>query len=473
MTPLCLAPGVLLLACGRLAQTYTRIYGATRRHTELVWQHNRLMKQILLTIQVAGLFLTIMLFPPVMKARSATVVVRPTNVIAPAEKEDTLSKDRTFDITTWNVEWFGWRDSTRGPVDKQRQNNGVQRVLDSIHSDLYALQEVVSIDTLKMITGMLHGNYHAIVAEDVKGDQKLAFVYNRDVVSAVSNALAVNGDSKSWVNGRYPYRFTFNATIDGKSLRLVVFNIHAKATDSSSALADHEKRVRDARTFYDYLDNFYSHSRVIVVGDFNDELLTATVDSTMPSPYSIFVGDTTSWSCATCPLAARGLYTYLRSPTPHFIDNVIVSDEVTSLLYDTYVERPQPYVTAFSTTVSDHAPVTTRLLFTDPLDVAEPCLLTSQGKVIQVRFSTNPITPQGSIEIEILENASVTVSIVDALGNVAKTVLNGSYSPGIHLTSMDALGLRSGFYVLQITSKGLTSNDIATQQTAIPFIVCP
>ncbi len=370
---------------------------------------------------------------------------------APIAK-DTVSKSRTLDVTTWNLEWFGEIDTSRGPSDKARQNASIRRVMDSIAADIYALQEVVSNDTLMMLASKLAGNYSSLFALDITSNQKLAYIYNRDVVTPVSSGLAVNGGSQAWASGRFPYRLTFDATVDGVTRRMVVFNIHGKATDSATAIEDYNRRKVDAETFYAYLRDFYSDSLVMVVGDFNDDIRKSVVDTTLPSPYKVFLDDVAAWACATCPLADRGLTTYLFGTGPRFIDNILVSNEVAPLLYRTFIENPQAYMSSYSSTVSDHLPVTTRLAIAGAVSVDGEARVTGS---VGIRVSSNPMSSSGTAEIILEAATNISVRLIDVTGSVVYTLLSGVYGPEVRLVSIPVGSVAAGYYMLQVLSRGV------------------
>ncbi|MFM8771024.1 MAG: DUF5689 domain-containing protein, partial [Candidatus Kapaibacterium sp.] len=217
---------------------------------------------------------------------------------------DTVSKNRTLDVTTWNLEWFGFADTTRGPKNKDLQRQRIRTVMDTIKADIYALQEVLTDAALAAISDSIKGGYKRFLATDVTSEQKLAYLYNPETVTPVSTGLAVNGGDRAWGNGRFPFRMTFSAK--NVPFNVVVFNIHAKATSDSTAADDYQRRKTDAETFHAYLNNFYKDSNVIVMGDFNDRLLATTTDSTLPSCYSVFLDDK-SWTATTAEMERQGL----------------------------------------------------------------------------------------------------------------------------------------------------------------------
>ena len=126
-------------------------------------------------------------------------------------EEDTVSRNRTLDITTWNLDWYGYADTTRGPADKDRQRRSIRQVMDSVGADIYALQEVISQEALDALSDSIQGSYMNIFASDVTSDQKMAYIYNSETITPITSGLAVNGGSEAWANGRFPFRMTFDA----------------------------------------------------------------------------------------------------------------------------------------------------------------------------------------------------------------------------------------------------------------------
>ena len=238
-----------------------------------------------------------------------------------------MKRSRTLDITTWNLEWFGSTDTTRGPVDKIRQRETIARVMDSTQADIYALQEIVSDEELQKLSDSIQGDYSRIFASDITSDQKLAYIYNTQTIKSVASALAVNGGAQAWANGRFPFRLTCLVDIDGKQMNLHVFNIHAKATDSATATADYNRRKVDAETFHAYLNDFYGDSNVVVLGDFNDRVIGSNVLTETTSCYAAFDNDASNWQIVTKPLEEQGLASYVGF-NRSFLDHVIISNEL-------------------------------------------------------------------------------------------------------------------------------------------------
>lgn len=367
---------------------------------------------------------------------------------------DTVSKNRTLDVTTWNLEWFGFADTTRGPKNKDLQRQRIRTVMDTIKADIYALQEVLSDEALATLSDSIRGGYKRFFASDVTSDQKLAYIYNPATVTPVSTGLAVNGGARAWGNGRFPFRMTFSWS-NLADFKVVVFNIHAKATSDSTAADDYDRRKTDAETFHEYLNNFYKDSNVIVVGDFNDRLLGTTVDSTLPSCYSVFLNDA-SWTAATADLERQGLSSYVGF-NRGFLDHVLFRARGLQLHRAT-LESPERYLTSYSSTVSDHRPVTLRMFPPEPTSVNE----NDQRQASMIRVSPNPMSTSGMAEITLEQGGHLTAEIIGVTGQRI-VVANETLPAQIRLLTLPVDQLASGAYSLVVTING--------SPTAMPIMV--
>jgi endonuclease/exonuclease/phosphatase family metal-dependent hydrolase/DNA/RNA endonuclease YhcR with UshA esterase domain len=359
---------------------------------------------------------------------------------------DTVNKNRTLDLTTWNLEWYGWADTTRGPKNKDLQRQRIRTVMDTIKADIYALQEVLTDEALAAVSDSIKGGYKRFLATDVTSEQKLAYIYNPETVTPVSTGLAVNGGARAWGNGRFPFRMTFAAK--NVPFNVVVFNIHAKATSDSTAADDYSRRKTDAETFHEYLNNFYKDSNVIVMGDFNDRLLATTVDSTLPSCYSVFLNDNT-WNPTTAEMERQGLSSYLGF-NRSFLDHILIRTPGLPF-YRSFIETPERYLTSFSSTVSDHRPVSLRLYYPGTTSVDDETSAPSM-----VRVSPNPMTSSGMAEVTIERGGHLTAELVSLTGErivVADEVLPAQ----IRLLTLPIERLASGVYTLVVSIDGVAS----------------
>jgi hypothetical protein len=173
---------------------------------------------------------------------------RSTNDLQITETEipgSNISKDLTLDVATWNIEWFG--HPTNGPSNNELQFNNVRKIIETLDFDLYALQEIADEPMFFRLVDSL-ANYNGFVA-NYSQTQRTAYLYKTATIDSVTSGYVAQ--TSTWAGGRFPFMFTFDATIDGETHRIQSLNFHAKAF---STLSDYNQRVNDSKALKAYTD---------------------------------------------------------------------------------------------------------------------------------------------------------------------------------------------------------------------------
>ncbi|MFO7799494.1 MAG: DUF5689 domain-containing protein [Rhodohalobacter sp.] len=349
-----------------------------------------------------------------------------------------IDKDLTLDVVTWNVEWFGAENN--GPTDNDLQMNNVIRVIEEIDADIYAFQEISNqvaffslADSLDQFRGFTSTFGQA---------QKTAFLFKTAVVDSLDSGLLFEGqDSFDWA-GRLPLYFEVNATVDGITRRILLYNVHAKAFGDQPS---YNRRLNAASSLKDYLDQNKSNDRVIFLGDFNDQLTSSTYDGAEQSPYSMYLEDD-AYNATTEILEEKGFASYLAGDFRSMIDHIIINEN----LFEYHIEGAQRvenpvYIENFVNTTSDHAPVWTRFQFT-----GEPVELPTEI-VVEPNYP-NPFNPTTVIPFSLPEPTPVTVEVFDVLGRKVATLVDQQIFPaGENEIEFFARDLSSGIYLYRIS----------------------
>lgn len=379
-----------------------------------------------------------------------------TDLGLPPLEKDTVARGNTLDVTTWNLEWLGTADTSRGPSDKDRQFRSIRQVMDSIRADMYGVQEVLTAEALSRVADSLAGSYSSVFAAEVPSDQKMGWIYNRDIVTPVSTGLAVCGAGDAWAGGRFPFRMTFDTKVGSETVRMVAFVIHAKAsTDTVNPKNDYDRRKNDGEVFYNYLTEFYKDSNLIIIGDFNDDMTTSVIDSTLVTPWTAFTEDKTNYSVLTLPLSERGLVSYVGFNRA-FLDHIIVSNEVVPLIHRTYIEAPQAYMSSYSSTVSDHLPVTVRIRTNGASTSVDEDV---EAVLPAMRIAPNPMTAGGIVELRVASATHLRVDIVDVMGRTVQTLTDEYAAASTRILPIDATGLAAGSYLLRVARDGAVTTS--------------
>lgn len=348
-----------------------------------------------------------------------------------------IGRDLTFDVVTWNIEWFGAENL--GPEDNDLQMNNVLSVIREIDADLYAFQEIASRVAFHALADSLEG-YRGFTSYYGQ-TQQTAYLFRTAVVDSVDSGLLSSGqDSFDWA-GRLPLFFEIDATVDGITRRIFLYNIHAKAFGDEPS---YTRRLNAAASLKSYLDGQRADDRVIFLGDFNDGLTSSTYEEVEESPYAVFVEDS-FYLGVTRGLEEVGFASYLPGGFNSMIDHIIINEHLIDYHIDgaQRVEYPQ-YIADFETTTSDHAPVWTRFQFTGRAEELSKKIVVSPNY-------PNPFNPVTTIPFTLPEPSVVTAEVFDILGRKVATIAeNRPYPEGEHEIRFNAAGISSGVYLYRM-----------------------
>ncbi len=354
---------------------------------------------------------------------------------------DEIPQSETFDIVTWNIEWFGSNQNGPNDVDQQVQN--VIEVIETIDADLYTFQEIANASRFVQVLNAL---------EDFEGfrsnysiSQNTAYVYKTDTIEPIASGLLETGQNVFDWASRLPLWFNFNVTIGDETREVHAYGVHAKAFSDSDS---YQRRVNASTQLKAYLDNNRLGENIIFFGDFNDKLLGSTRTG-FPSPYENFVLDQ-NYSAISATLEADGATSFRFSS---MIDHIVVSGQLAIDHIDgaQRIENTNAYITNFESTTSDHYPVVTRFSFTDPVSIDEPEMDIPQRVTLSQNYP-NPFNPTTNISFELPESQRVSLTVYDVTGRQVATLINNeSRSSGTHNVSFDAARLATGVYLYRLT----------------------
>jgi len=352
---------------------------------------------------------------------------------------DDVSKDLTLDVVTWNIEWFG--DAANGPTDDNVQYENVKTLITTMDADIYAFQEISNSSLFNALDEELTG-YDGVIAS-YSQSQKTAYLYKNTTIEMVNSGLITDGMVQSdWANGRFPFLLHFNAAINNEVQEIFAYNIHAKAFAEPS---DYSQRINASTQLKNYLDTFRAEDNVLLLGDFNDEILQSTVEGE-ESPYKNF-DDDVEYTIITKNLEEKGVTSYSRFS---MIDHIVFTSELSDE-YFTGTERIENpfYIGSFLSETSDHFPVWVRFQFGMQVsNEQEP-----NDGVTEIQLDQNypnPFNPSTTISYKLTENSNVVLSVYDLMGRKVATLVNGKQTAGEKSISFDASKLASGVYIYRL-----------------------
>jgi endonuclease/exonuclease/phosphatase family metal-dependent hydrolase len=389
--------------------------------------------------------------------RFATLAVLWAAAAAPAFAQTVPARgtDGTFDVATWNREFFGV-PGQYGPPNDAVQLQNVVAVMQQSGIDLWALQEVVDTSAdgeWNALRQELGSGFGAFLGPEVSStptfDQRLAFVYDRSVVQPIRSRAILESDRFDF-GGRAPIEMQARVTIDGVARTIYVITFHAKAGTGAGDYAD---RVAGAEALKGYIDDRVARGEeVVLLGDFNDLLVGSTRGSSFDSPYDVFVEDA-GYVAATLPLQQSGANTYCRSATCNTgdtRDHLLFTAGLSGLFveadrYDELLTAVPSYVSS----TSDHLPALARFTFTSTAADDGP----EAGRVALLDPAPSPFRGRTRLRFRLGTATDVRLEVFDALGRRVAS-LAGRFGEGDHAVPLDGGALQPGLYVVRLAAGG-------------------
>jgi endonuclease/exonuclease/phosphatase family metal-dependent hydrolase len=316
----------------------------------------------------------------------------------------------TLDIGSWNIEFFG--STSNGPTDETLQRNNARDVIAGADLDIWGLAEIVGTTDFNTLKSLLPG-YAGFLANDplvtsgssfyTATEQKVGILFKSSVATLQSARLILTQNDQDFA-GRPPLEVKLRVTVNGVTEDVVVIVLHAKAFND---LASFQRRQAASNALKSFLDTTYPTQKVIVVGDFNDDVDTS-ITSGQASPYQNFVSDSADYTFLTRPLSLAG-----QSSTvgfPDMIDHHLATNDLSSGFVSNSAEvyRVDAFIPSYGTTTSDHFPVLSRYsLGGSPPPPPPP----SGSVIINEILANEPGSDTNAEFVEIVNNSSASVSL--------------------------------------------------------------
>ena len=271
--------------------------------------------------------------------------------------------DTTFDIISWNIEWFPKNNNTASQV---------QEILTRLEADVYALQEIEDTTLLKQVVSNIPG-YECYFKSSYYGG--LAYVYN-------ANTIQINSKYEIFTSQPYWNAFPRSPQVldcNFMGNNYIIINNHFKCCGdgmlNTNNTNDEENRRLQAVTYIkQYIDNTLLGKRVILLGDLNDEI----IDNTANNVFQDFINDNTNY-LFTDMLIAQGNSIDWSYPTwPSHLDHILITNELFADFqnFNSFVSviRIDDYMGSWSNyenNISDHRPIGLKLDFGTLTNISE------------------------------------------------------------------------------------------------------
>jgi len=263
--------------------------------------------------------------------------------------------DTTFDIISWNIEWFPKNNTTASKV---------QEILTRLEADVYALQEIEDTTLLKQVVSNIPG-YECHFKSSYYGG--LAYVYN-------TNTIQINSKYEIFTSQSYWNAFPRSPQIldcNFMGSNYIIINNHFKCCGDGilnvNNTNDEENRRLQAVTYLkQYIDNTFSAKKVILLGDLNDEI----IDNTANNVFQDVINDNTNYLFTDMQIAQGNSIDWSYPTWPSHLDHIIITNELFADFQNfnslVSVIRIDDYVGTWSNyenNISDHRPIGLKLDF--------------------------------------------------------------------------------------------------------------
>ncbi len=370
-----------------------------------------------------------------------TTVLSPSTAFAQIEQ---VGRDVTFDVATWNIEWFG--SPSNGPSDDDRQVQNVRDIMLGSGIELWAVQEIANTGRFQELLTDLGSDWMGELAT-FSGSQGVGYVWDTRVVRKRSIAHILESFSFDFA-GRPPLKAEFEVTLPDTTMIVTLINVHMKAFGDATSWA---RRVSASNLVKNHIDfSSLASASVIFLGDYNDELLQSTY-ANETSPYENFLNDSANYLVATLPLEINDQFTWIGSSSGSNLDHITISSELLSSYIpgSANIMGGLNSLIGFTAQTSDHLPVFASFGSSVVLDLDEPDIPVSFR--IEELYP-NPARHETNISLSLPGRSDVVVEIVDVLGRSRKQY-SFSLSAGAQLLPVDLNNLPSGTYFARVTGE--------------------
>lgn len=224
--------------------------------------------------------------------------------------------EETFDIVTWNIENFPKRDPETSDL--------LKTLLPALKADCIAIQEVNNISAFHSLVSKIPGWSYRISSS---GDTQTAVMYDTSTVQVDSSATIFTDMSNP-----FP-RPPLLMKIRWQQQELVLISLHLKAfgdnvIDEADAWDEEVRRRYACQLLDQYIAENFGSSKVLVVGDMNDQIQEAEASNVFLS----FIGKPAEYKFADMGIAQNlSSQNCSYPPSSSHIDHILMSNE---LFYD-------------------------------------------------------------------------------------------------------------------------------------------
>jgi len=353
--------------------------------------------------------------------------------------------DATFEVATWNIEWF--------PKDGLTTVGYVSQIIEALDVDLIAMQELDDTEMFDQMMNSLEGYVGYYESGWFAG---LAYIYKPDVIE-INDIYEIYTTEEYW--GAFPRSpMVMDLIFQGENI--FVINNHYKCCgdgvlDYGNNYDEEYRRYVANELLKQYIDVNLPGSKVIVLGDLNDIL----TDTSSNNVFQMILNDPENYLFADLEIEQGSSSNWSYPTWPSHLDHIIITNELfdalgngNSAISTIKVDEHFPGGWGgYDGNVSDHRPVAMKLDFSNESAVETPIPARNA-----LSSFPNPFNPKTVISYELVNDGLVDLSIYNSRGQKVAVLVNTTLSGGNYEAEWDASNLPSGPYFAKLTANGFT-----------------
>ena len=263
--------------------------------------------------------------------------------------------DETFEVMTWNIEWF--------PKNNQITVDYVTQIIQALDFDILAIQEV---DDTYMFNQMLNGLPEYTGYLESEWFAGLAYIYKTDIIE-INDIYEIYTTSPYW--SAFP-RSPMVMDLNFMGENIFIINNHFKCCGDGimnlDDLGDEEtRRYTASNLLKEYIDNNLPNENVIVLGDLND-ILTDALENNV---FQIIINDSENYLFSDMEIAESSSTDWSYPTWPSHLDHILITNELFDELDNSDIQtiKIDEYLdggwSEYDQNISDHRPVALKLDF--------------------------------------------------------------------------------------------------------------
>ena len=263
--------------------------------------------------------------------------------------------DETFEVMTWNIEWF--------PKNNQITVDYVTQIIQALDVDILAIQEV---DDTDMFNQMLNGLPEYTGYLESEWFAGLAYIYKTDIIE-INDIYEIYTTSPYW--SAFP-RSPMVMDLNFMGENIFIINNHFKCCGDGimnlDDLGDEEtRRYTASNLLKEYIDTNLPNENVIVLGDLNDILTDVLANNV----FQMFINDTENYLFVDMEIAEGSSADWSYPTWPSHLDHILITNELFDELDNSDIQtiKIDEYLDGgwneYDQNISDHRPVALKLDF--------------------------------------------------------------------------------------------------------------